>query len=63
MIPALEYPVDGFRKILDVNTVGTFITAQAVARIMAKQGTHGSIVVIASMSGSIANKVCSSRRR
>ena len=31
-IPALDTPVDLFRKILDVNVVGTFIVARAAAR-------------------------------
>ena len=33
-IPALDTPVDLFRKILDVNVVGTFIVARAAARVM-----------------------------
>jgi NAD(P)-dependent dehydrogenase (short-subunit alcohol dehydrogenase family) len=39
-----------FRKILDVNVVGTFIVAKAAARIMRHAG-GGSIVNIASISG------------
>ncbi|KAL2825870.1 NAD(P)-binding protein [Aspergillus pseudoustus] len=56
MVPALEYPVDMWRKMLDVNVVGTFIPAKHCARIFKEQGTHGSIVMIASMSGQIANR-------
>lgn len=29
---AIDYTPEGFRKICDVNTVGTFLTAQAVGR-------------------------------
>ena len=29
---AVDYTAEGFRKICDVNTVGTFLTAQAVGR-------------------------------
>lgn len=36
---------------------GVFMTAQAVAKEMIKHGRGGSIVMIASMSGSIANRV------
>ncbi|KAL2822090.1 hypothetical protein BJX63DRAFT_442277 [Aspergillus granulosus] len=56
MVPALDYPVDMWRKMLDVNVVGTFIPAKHCARIFKEQGTPGSIVMIASMSGQIANR-------
>jgi NAD(P)-dependent dehydrogenase (short-subunit alcohol dehydrogenase family) len=49
-IPALETPVDLFRKILDVNVTGTFIMARAAARIM-KDAGGGAIVNMASVSG------------
>ncbi|KAH8428428.1 oxidoreductase, short chain dehydrogenase/reductase family [Aspergillus melleus] len=56
MVPALEYPIDGWRKMMDVNVIGTFIPAKHCARIFKEQGTPGSIVMIASMSGQIANR-------
>ena len=31
-VRAIDYNAEGFRKICDVNTVGTFLTAQAVGR-------------------------------
>jgi NAD(P)-dependent dehydrogenase (short-subunit alcohol dehydrogenase family) len=40
-----------FRRVLDVNVIGTFTVARAAARVMRDQGTHGSIVNIASISG------------
>jgi NAD(P)-dependent dehydrogenase (short-subunit alcohol dehydrogenase family) len=49
-IPALDTPVDLFRKVLDVNVVGTFIVARAAARIM-KEGSGGAIVNLSSVSG------------
>ena len=49
-VPALDTPIDLFRRILDVNVTGTFIVAQAAARVMAKSG-GGAIVNIASVSG------------
>ena len=49
-IHALETPVALFRKILDVNVVGTFIVARAAARIMKDRG-GGSIVNISSIAG------------
>ncbi len=49
-IDALETPVALFRKILDVNVIGSFIVARGAARLMAKRKA-GSIVNIASISG------------
>ena len=49
-IPALDTPVELFRKILDVNVVGTFIVARAAARVMRNTG-GGAIVNISSTSG------------
>jgi len=45
-----DTPVELFRKILDVNVVGTFLVGRAAARIMKGKG-GGSIVNIASVSG------------
>jgi NAD(P)-dependent dehydrogenase (short-subunit alcohol dehydrogenase family) len=42
--------VDLFRKILDVNVVGTFIVARAAARVMKNTG-GGAIVNLSSVSG------------
>ena len=49
-VPALDMPVELFRKILDVNVVGTFIVARAAARLMRNSG-GGAIVNISSVSG------------
>lgn len=49
-VPALDTPVDLFRRVLDINVTGTFIVAQAAARVMAKR-SGGAIVNIASVSG------------
>lgn len=49
-IHVFDTPVELFRKILDVNLVGTFIVGRAVARVMKDNG-GGSIVNIASISG------------
>ncbi|WVQ99142.1 hypothetical protein IAU59_006274 [Kwoniella sp. CBS 9459] len=56
MMTAIDYPVNDFRRIMDVNVTGTFITVQAAAREMKERKIPGSIVITASMSGSIANK-------
>ncbi len=49
-IPTLETPVDLFRKILEVNVVGSFIVGRAAAKRMALRGA-GAIVNLASISG------------
>lgn len=56
-IPAVDYPKDDFERILRVNVTGTFLTAKHAARIMIRSGVRGSIVMIASMSGEVANRV------
>jgi NAD(P)-dependent dehydrogenase (short-subunit alcohol dehydrogenase family) len=45
---------DDWKKIIEVNLNGTFLTAQAAGRVMLKQG-GGSIVCTASMSAHIVN--------
>ncbi|KAF8886281.1 hypothetical protein BD779DRAFT_1530521 [Infundibulicybe gibba] len=52
----LDYPENEMRQVLDVNTAGALFTAQAVGRQMIRFGTPGSIVLIASMSGSVTNR-------
>ncbi|CAE6456793.1 unnamed protein product [Rhizoctonia solani] len=51
--PCLEYKAEDFERVMSVNCNGVFYTAQACARQMVKFGTEGSIVLIASMAGSI----------
>lgn len=58
----LEYDEEEFREVLDANTCGVLFTAQAAGREMVRYGTGGSIILIASMSGSITNKVILSNR-
>ncbi|KAI9660314.1 MAG: hypothetical protein M1821_009664 [Bathelium mastoideum] len=55
-IPAIEYPADEINNILTINVTGVFMTAQAAARQMIKYGRGGSICLIGSMSGTIANR-------
>ncbi|KAM0335089.1 hypothetical protein ACHAQA_000123 [Verticillium albo-atrum] len=54
--PAAEYTIGDLNKIMAVNYAGVFMTATAAARQMFKYKCHGSMVFIASMSGSVANK-------
>lgn len=54
-VESLEMPIAQWRKILDINTTGSFICAQAAARQMVKQGTGGSITFVASISAHRVN--------
>ncbi|OJD15486.1 hypothetical protein AJ78_04250 [Emergomyces pasteurianus Ep9510] len=56
IMPAIDYTAEDITRIMDVNYTGAFMTAQAVARQMIAYENHGSIVLIASMSGLIANR-------
>jgi NAD(P)-dependent dehydrogenase (short-subunit alcohol dehydrogenase family) len=58
--PALDYSAEDCNLMLGVNVTGCFMTAQAVAKQMIRFGKGGSIVMIASMSGTVANRVRSS---
>lgn len=54
--PALDYGVEEARKLMDINFIGVLATATACARQMIKYKCRGSICLIASMSGLVANK-------
>ncbi|KAK5047042.1 hypothetical protein LTR84_006984 [Exophiala bonariae] len=56
MVDAIDYPAEGFRRILDINVTGNFLVAKHAARLMRNANTSGSILFIASMSGQIANR-------
>ncbi|KAF3479481.1 3-alpha-(or 20-beta)-hydroxysteroid dehydrogenase [Arthroderma uncinatum] len=53
---AVDFTPEEVTRMFDINYTGLFMTVQAVARHMLDFGTHGSIVLIASMSGFVANK-------
>ncbi|KAL8857935.1 MAG: hypothetical protein Q9178_005554 [Gyalolechia marmorata] len=55
--PALEYSAEDANMMFEVNVTGVFMTAQAVARQMVRFGKGGSIAMIASMSGHVANRL------
>ncbi len=58
-IRCVMYDIDAFKhlQVIDVNVNGVLFTAQAAGRQMERFGNGGSIVLIASMSGSITNQV------
>jgi D-arabinitol 2-dehydrogenase len=53
---ALDYSPADIAKMLSVNYTGVFLSARACARQMYKYKNQGSICLIASMSGTIANR-------
>ncbi len=53
--PALEMPVEEWHEMLEVDLTGVFLSCRVEARSM-RDGGGGSIVNVASMSGTIANR-------
>ncbi|KAI6101820.1 hypothetical protein F5141DRAFT_1190091 [Pisolithus sp. B1] len=49
----LEYSAETFKEVIDVDTAGVFFTAQAAGRQMARFGRGGSIILFASIAGSV----------
>jgi len=54
-IKAETYDPAMFRRLIDINLTGSFLMSQAVGRAMMSAGKPGSIILVASMSGSIVN--------
>ncbi|KAK5998746.1 Short chain dehydrogenases/reductase notP' [Cladobotryum mycophilum] len=54
--PATEYSQDDADEMMSTNFTGVFMTASIAARLMFRFKCHGSICLIASMSGTVANK-------
>lgn len=54
-IKAETYDPAMFRRLIDINLTGTFLMSQAVGRAMMAAGKGGSLILVASMSGSIVN--------
>lgn len=53
--PMLDMPLEEFQRLQNTNVTGVFLTAQAAAKAMVKQGQGGVIINTASMSGHIIN--------
>lgn len=53
---AIDYDMEPFARVMRINVDGSMVVAQAAARVMRQSGVGGSIVLIASMSGFIANR-------
>ena len=53
--PLLDMSPEEFHRVQDTNVAGVFLTAQAAAKAMVRQGQGGVIITTASMSGHIIN--------
>jgi len=51
-----DFPVDAWRKALEINLTGYFLVAREAARLMLRQGRGGAIVLVSSKSGLDASK-------
>lgn len=51
LAPVVDLPLEEFRRVLDVNLVGTFLMARACALWMTRAGTGGCIINIGSIFG------------
>lgn len=54
-IPAETYDPSMFRRLVDINLNGSFLMSQAVGRAMMAAQKKGSIILVASMSGTVVN--------
>ncbi|KYK55040.1 hypothetical protein DCS_07001 [Drechmeria coniospora] len=54
-IKAETYDPAMFRRLIDINLTGTFLMSQSVGRAMMAAGKPGSLILVASMSGSVVN--------
>ncbi len=48
-VPAVDYPLNEWRRVLDVNLTAPFVLAQSVARELIEKGRPGKIINIASL--------------
>ena len=49
--PFLDYPLEDWRRVIEVNLTGTFLCGQSAARWMIKRRQQGSIINLSSISG------------
>lgn len=51
----LDASIEEWRQVIDINLTGEYIVARAAGRVMIEKGIKGSIINMASMSGTIVN--------
>lgn len=52
----INYPLQSFKRVMEVNLTGTFFLAQAAAKQMIQQGSGGTILFTSSVTGHQAHK-------
>ena len=52
----LDQSPNDWRRVIDTNLTGTWLTMRAVARMMINSGSGGSIVAVSSISGTLADR-------
>lgn len=52
----LEQAPEDWRRVIDTNLTGTWLTMRAVAQTMVERGAGGSIVAVSSISGTLADR-------
>lgn len=57
MYEATEFPQEVFRKVMDINVMGSFLIAKHMARTMRDTRASGSIVIVAPMAGYVCIRV------
>ena len=50
----LDYALEDFRKVIDVNLMGTFVASQRAAKMMVEAGIEGAIVNMSSINAQVA---------
>lgn len=56
-VNAEDYTVEEFQRIIDINLLGSFIVSKHVARLLIAEKQPGSLVLIGSIAGYVANRV------
>ncbi|KAJ4369392.1 hypothetical protein N0V86_009224 [Didymella sp. IMI 355093] len=54
--PAEEYPCQDFKRMIDVNLIGTFLFTRTAGKWWIDNKVDGRVLVVSSMSGSIVNR-------
>lgn len=52
----IDQTIDQWRRVLDINLTGTWLSMRAAARTMIDAGSGGSIVAVSSISGTVADR-------
>lgn len=54
--PIVEFPVEEFEEIMDVNVKGSWLSAREVGRVMIEQGRGGKVILVSSTRGLLGMK-------